>query len=140
MKKILTINKPDEYSSSENHPCLASLELDNPLSRVDAPAAIMELEAQQNVIPSERVRLPFLRSKRDVLFKIGDKESYITILNDHRFYIRYDIVEVADDAAWTIVKDDNCEFVLVAEEGDTIVGKDDESGYCQSIQKKYGLD
>ena len=135
MKKILIINKPTTYPVDANHPCLMSLELDNPLNRIDTPAAILELEAGNNIIQCDRVRKPFLRVNRGTLFRIANSESYVTILDGYDEYFRYVIVEVKDDDAWSLIRelDEGCEFVRVARPGDNLIGKDEKTGYCEKI-------
>ena len=134
MKTILTINKPLSYPKEVNHPCLMSLELDKPISRINAPASIMQLEAGNNVIQCDRIRPPFLRANRNTLFRVANENSFVTILDGYDDIIRYDLVEVKDDDAWTLVQEDDCEFVVVAQPDDIVEDKDVETGYCTNIQ------
>lgn len=134
MKTILTINKPLSYPKELNHPCLMSLELDNPLSRVDAPASILKLEAGRHVIQCDRVRPPFLRDNRGVLFRIANENSYVTILDGYDDIIRYDLVEVKNNDAWTLEQEDGCEFVVIANPEDIVTDKDAATGYCRKIE------
>ena len=134
MRKILTINKPTTYPKEANHSCLLSLELDNPLSRIDAPAAIMQLEAKDHIISIDQVRVPFLRIHANTLFRIAGMESYVTVLEGYNHYIRYDITEIADDAAWMIHEKNGGEALVVAGSEDVVIEKDEKTGYCKDIQ------
>lgn len=135
MKTVLTISKPLSYPKDVNHPCLRSLELDNPMSRINMPASIMDLEAGNHVIQSNRIRPPFLRDNRGILFRVANENSYVTILEGYDDIIRYDLVEVQDSDAWTLVCEDDCEFVVVANAEDIVEGKDESTGYCQHIER-----